>query len=256
MTDQAVSVREGTGRGLLAPEGLTWRAHALVEKWDPDAVAWAEAQAPKRLWTPSAADKVALSTLHARQALHRRGEGPAVSADEIARARLLWTGRLSAEQMRALVGEPFDVAEWAGNLLVNVGIQRLEDQLIDVASIVGYSNTVARIGTGNGAGTAAAGDTDLSASAGSANRWFQVMDATFPSRASQTLTFKSSFASADGNYAWNEWGIDGNGAAGSTNAVGANDATHAALLNHKTSAALGTKASGAVWAFTTTLVVS
>jgi hypothetical protein len=42
------------------------------------------------------------------------------------------------------------------------------------------TNTSSRIGVGNGAGTAAIGDTDLSAAAGSTNRWFQIMDATYP----------------------------------------------------------------------------
>jgi hypothetical protein len=154
----------------------------------------------------------------------------------------------------ALIVPPDDVLEVEHNLLCNNGIQRLEDLLIGIGSIVAYTNTTARIATGNGVGTAAAADTDMSASAGSTNRWFNVMDATFPSRAAQTITFKSTFASADGNYAWNEWGIDGGGAASAV--VGVNDATHAALLNHKTSAALGTKASGATWAFTATLVIS
>lgn len=238
--------------GMVRTEALVWEAHALVEKWEPDRVAWAADQVTKRLRVATIADLQKLADLHWLQ----NTPGGVVPAEDLAAAQLLWTGHLTAAQLQALVGEPDQVEEWSGNLLVNVGIQRLEDLLIGVGSIVGYSNSVARIGTGNGAGTAAAGDTDLSASAGSANRWFQVMDATFPSRASQTLSFKASYASGDGNYAWNEWGIDGNGAAGSTNAVGTNDATHAALLNHKTSAALGTKASGAVWAFTATLGIS
>lgn len=154
----------------------------------------------------------------------------------------------------ALIVPPDDVLEVEHNLLCNNGIQRLEDLLIGIGSIVGYTNATARIATGNGVGTAAAADTDMSASAGSGNRWFNAMDSTFPSRAAQTLTFKSTFASGDGNYAWNEWGIDGGGAASAV--VGTNGASTAALLNHKTSAALGTKASGATWAFTATLVIS
>lgn len=150
-----------------------------------------------------------------------------------------------------VVGRPEEVTEWEGNLLCNAGIQRMLDLLI-AAGGQALTNTYARIGVGNGAGTAAAADTDLSASAGSANRWFQAMLATFPSRSAQTLTFKSDFASADGNFAWNEWGIDtgGAGAGTSGNTVGA------PLLNHKTSAALGTKASGTVWTFTATVAIS
>jgi hypothetical protein len=156
------------------------------------------------------------------------------------------------ELARALA--PDDIAEWEGNLLVNAGIGRLEDLLIGVASIAAYTNATARLGTGNGSTAAAATDTDLSAAAGASNRWFNAMDATFPSRSGQTLTFKATFASGDGNYAWNEWGIDGGGA--SSAVVGTNGSSTAALLNHKSGAALGTKVSGAIWAFTATVVIS
>lgn len=151
----------------------------------------------------------------------------------------------------ACFARPDEVVYREMNLLVNVGIQRLEDLLIGAGGQA-YTATFSRIGTGNGAGTAAAADTDLSAAAGAANRWFQAMDSTFPSRSAQTLTFKSTFASADGNYAWNEWGIDQGGAGSSTSGA----TVGAPLLNHKTGAALGTKASGSSWAFTATLVVS
>lgn len=156
----------------------------------------------------------------------------------------------SGAQLRALVA-PEEVITREHNLLVNAGIQRLLDLLIGAGGQA-YTNSYARLGTGNGAGTAAAGDTDLSASSGSTNRWFQAMDATFPSRSSQTLTFKSTFGTGDGNFAWNEWGIDQGGAGSSTsgNTVGA------PLLNHKTGAALGTKSNGTIWTLTATITPS
>lgn len=190
---------------MLRNETGFWKAHAKVEKWDPEAVSWA-----------------------------RRKSGliaPGSSA----------LGRLIAPE----------VCEWAGNILVNAGIQRMLNLLIGAGGQA-LTNSYARIGVGNGSGTAAAGDTDLSAAAGSANRWFQAMLATFPSLAAQTLTFKSDFASADGNFAWNEWGVDTGGAGTSTSGA----TVGAPLLNHKTSAALGTKASGSVWTFTATVTVS
>lgn len=206
-----------------SPERATWRAFCTVDKWDPDQLAFAE----------------------------RR-----VRSDPAMGRRFCRHGGLfvpSGSDLALLVA-PAEVTERAYNLLCNNGINRLLNLLIGTASLGTYANAIGRIGTGNGAGTAAAGDTDLSASAGSANRWFQAADSTFPSVASQTMTIKATFASGDGNYAWNEWGIDGGGA--SSNAVGTNGASTAALLNHKTSASLGTKASGAVWAFTATLVIS
>lgn len=146
--------------------------------------------------------------------------------------------------------KPHDVIYGEGNLLTTAGLTRLVSLLI-AGGGQAITNTSARIGTGNGVGSAATGDTDLSASAGSANRWFQIMDATYPQAAGAVATLKSTFGTADGNYAWNEWGIDiGTPTVSSANTV------NATLVNHKTSAALGTKTAGASWAFTVTLTFS
>jgi hypothetical protein len=103
-------------------------------------------------------------------------------------------------------------------------------------------NTHTRLGVGNGAGTAAAGDVDLSAAAGSTNRWFQVMDATFPTAAGAALTFKATLGASDGNFAWTEFGLDiSTAAAVSGNTVGP------LLINHKTGIAQGTKIAGQSW---------
>lgn len=155
-------------------------------------------------------------------------------------------GDLSAEVLEALTFAPSGAVEGEGNLLVNQGIQRFEDLLIAVA-VQGYDNTHCRLGVGNDATAAAAGNTDLTAAAGSGNRQFVVMDSTFPSRASQTLSFKATHTTGLSNFAWAEWGIDNGTANGTT--VTAN------LLNHKVTS-LGTKTSAASWAFTVTVVLS
>jgi hypothetical protein len=74
----------------------------------------------------------------------------------------------------------------------------------------------------------------------------KAMDATYPQHTdttgtagSKTITFRSTFASADANQAWAEWGID-NGTR---------------LLNRKV-AANGTKASGQTWQFTVTVTIA
>lgn len=155
--------------------------------------------------------------------------------------------------------EPYDTVDGEGNLLLNNGINRLLNLLIGTASILGYatsSTSQMRIGTGDGATSVTAADTDLSASAGSTHRWFQKSDSTYPQISAQTLTCVATFASADGNYAWTEWGVDGGGAT-SGNTVATNTSTTNALLNRKVpGASLGTKASGASWAFTITIVIS
>jgi hypothetical protein len=145
---------------------------------------------------------------------------------------------------------PYAVSTVERNLLTTVGLTRITSA-DHRRGWPGATNTSSRIGVGNGAGTAAIGDTDLSAAAGSANRWFQIMDATYPTQANGVMTFRSTFASADGNFAWNEFGID----IGTPTVTSANT-VNALLLNHKTSIAQGTKASGQTWAATATITLS
>lgn len=146
--------------------------------------------------------------------------------------------------------KPVDFEEREGNLLTTAGLTRLTS-LMTAGGTQALTNTSSRIGTGDGVGSAAVGDSDLSAAAGSSHRWFQVMDATFPSAAGAVISFKSTFGTSDGNYAWNEWAID----VGAPTVTSANT-VNALLFNHKTSAALGTKSAGTSWAFTVTVTFS
>jgi hypothetical protein len=113
-----------------------------------------------------------------------------------------------------------------GNLAVTAGLQLLEDLLIGAGGTA-FSNANARIGVGDSSTAAAVGQTDLQAAT---NKFRRVMEATFPSRSGTTLSFKSSFATGEANFAWNEWGIF-------------NSASGATMLNRKVES-LGTKSSG------------
>jgi hypothetical protein len=146
--------------------------------------------------------------------------------------------------------DPFEVGHVERNLLTTAGLNRITSLIIGAGGQAA-TNTASRIGVGNGAGTAAVGDTDLSASAGSANRWFQTMDATYPQQSNGVMTFRSTFGSSDGNFAWNEFGIDVG-----TPTVSSGNTVAALLLNHKTSIAQGTKASGQTWTATATITLS
>lgn len=137
---------------------------------------------------------------------------------------------------------PDDVVEVEDNLLLNAGIARLLDLLIGAGGTA-FNNANSRIGVGNSTTAAAAGQTDLQG----ASKYFRVMEATFPSRASQTVTWKSIFGSSDGNFAWEEWGIDNGTTSGAT--------VTAPLLNRKVTS-LGTKASGSTWTFTVTITIA
>lgn len=135
--------------------------------------------------------------------------------------------------------------EVAGNLVTTAGWTRTSNLLTNQGATQAMDATHTRIGAGDGAGTAAAGDTDLSASAGSTHRWFQLVSGA-GTVSTNTLAFSATFGTADGNFAWNEFGIDvGNTSSGNTVA--------ALLWNHKTSIAQGTKASGQTWTATATI---
>src|SRR5213080_2767131 len=93
-------------------------------------------------------------------------------ATAYAEARIV---RPTADDFARLGITPYAVTHVESNLLTTAGLTRITS-LITGAGGQAATNTSARLGTGNGAGTAAVGDTDLSASAGSANRWFNIMD--------------------------------------------------------------------------------
>ena len=133
--------------------------------------------------------------------------------------------------------EPYEVIEGEGNILVNAGIQLMLDLLIGAGGTV-YSNANAHIGVGDSTTAAAAGQTDLQAAT---NKLRKAMEATYPSRASQTLTFRSVFGSSDANWDWEEWAIF-------------NASSSGTMLNRKVQD-FGTKTTGS-WTLTVTVTIS
>jgi hypothetical protein len=184
------------------------------------------------------------------------------TASWMAHARVeKWNGDQVAEVVRATGVEnpsadllsahvaPYEVVEEPGNLLTTAGLTRLMS-LLNGAGGQALTNTATRIGVGNSSTAATIADTDLGASAGSTNRFFMTMDATYPSVASNVLTAKATFGSSDGNFVWNEWALDiGTPTVTSGTTVGTT------FFNHKI-ASLGTKVSPAVWGFTVTVTIS
>lgn len=140
---------------------------------------------------------------------------------------------------------PYETISVPGNLLVNAGIQRLEDLLI-AAGGQAYDATHSRIGVGDDTTSASASQTDLQAGAGSTHRQFKLVSSG-PTRSSQTITWIATFGTSEANFAWQEWCID----------VGTADGTTITtpMLNRKV-ASLGTKTSAAAWQFTVTLAIS
>jgi len=140
---------------------------------------------------------------------------------------------------------PYARATAHGNLLLTAGITRLGNLLVGAGGTA-FNATNSRIGVGDGVTAPAIGNTDLSAVAGSTHRWFQLVDAT-PSCTTNVITFHATFASADGNFAWNEFGTDNGTASGNT--------VTAPLLNRSVPSTLGTKTGGS-WALTETITIS
>jgi hypothetical protein len=144
----------------------------------------------------------------------------------------------------ALGIQPYDVSEVVGNLITNAGWTRLMNLLTNQGATQALDATHARIGVGNSNTAETYTDTDLGAAAGSANRWFQLVSGA-GSLGTRTLAFAATFGTADGNFAWNEFGLDFGTASGNT--------VTAPLFNHKAGIAQGTKASGQTWTATATL---
>ena len=134
---------------------------------------------------------------------------------------------------------PDDVVSAKDNLLLDDGINLMLDLLIGAGGTA-YTNGNSFIGVGDSSSAAAAAQTGLQASS---NKSYKAMESGYPSVTDQTVTWRSIWASGDGNFAWNEWTIaNGN----------SNSATN---LNRKV-ASLGTKAAGSSWTLTVTITVS
>ena len=96
-----------------------------------------------------------------------------------------------------------------------------------------YNNTNARLGVGDSNTAFSDSQTDLQAAS---NKLRKGMEATFPTRSTREITWKSEFGASDANWAWLENGI--------FNAASGGDMLARDVEN------LGTKASPSVWTFT------
>jgi len=100
--------------------------------------------------------------------------------------------------------KPYEVIEGEGNLMLNSGINEIWGLITGIQSGTNrlFNNANAKIGVGDSATAAAATQTDLQAAT---NKTYKGQEAGFPTVGTQKVTFKSSFGTAEANYAWNEW---------------------------------------------------
>lgn len=106
-------------------------------------------------------------------------------------------------------------------------------------AVTAFSNANAHLGVGDSSTAFAATQTDLQAAT---NKLRKAMEATYPTRATNVLTFRSLFGTADANWVWNEWGVF-------------NASTAGTMMSRKVEA-LGTKTSAQSWQLTTTITIA
>lgn len=122
--------------------------------------------------------------------------------------------------------------------LTNAGRDLIAADIIGEA-VTEFNNANAHIGVGDSTTAFAVTQTDLQAAT---NKLRKAMDATYPTRSGNVLTFRSTFTTAEANFAWQEWGVFNASSAGT-------------MLNRKVES-LGTKASTQSWQITVTNTVT
>lgn len=122
--------------------------------------------------------------------------------------------------------------------LMNAGRDFIAQAIINDSSPTFFTNANAYIGVGNGTTATNATHTNLLG----ASTARQSQEATYPTRSTNALTFRSLFGTSAANFAWEEWGVF-------------NSATVGTMLNRKVEA-LGTKTSAQSWQFTVTLTIT
>lgn len=137
---------------------------------------------------------------------------------------------------KILTDKPYESIEWL-NAYVNLGGALALSLLIGGAGTP-YNNANSYTGVGDSSTATTAVMTDLQAST---NKLRKAMDATFPSISGQVCTFKSTYASGDANYAWNEAAIFNHVSAGTMLCRGVSS--------------MGTKTSAGVWVLSYTLTL-
>lgn len=147
-----------------------------------------------------------------------------------------------------------DFAEVDGNVLTTLGLNRITNLLIG-GGAAAFTHAQSFCGVGNSSTTALAADTDLNAAAGSTNRWFQATDASNPTQSNGVVSCNTTFATGDGNFAWNEWALGVATGSITATATLASVGTSPILLNHKNQS-LGTKSAGSTWTLQATVTLT
>jgi hypothetical protein len=107
----------------------------------------------------------------------------------------------------------------------------------DSATFLNNANSY--LGVGDSSTAFSAAHTDLQAST---NKLRKAMDSTYPQRSSNVITFRSTFGTADANFAWQEWAVFNAAASGT-------------MFSRKVES-LGTKTGAQSWQLTAAITVA
>jgi hypothetical protein len=140
-------------------------------------------------------------------------------------------------------GARWGTLAFSGNLALNEGWDNdCWLLIIGAASQTAFNNTNARLGVGDSTTAASASQTDLQAAS---NKTYKAMNASFPApggAGTRRMDFKSTFTTADANYAWEEVIVD-------------NGATDGTTMFRRVQS-LGTKTSAAAWDLTAQVTIT
>lgn len=123
--------------------------------------------------------------------------------------------------------------------LTTAGRNFIAAAIINDSSPTFFTNANAYLGVGDSTTAFSAAHTDLQASS---NKFRQAMVSSYPTIATNVLTFRSLFATGDANFSWQEWGVFNAGSSGT-------------MLSRKVED-LGTKTSAQSWQLTAALTVT
>jgi hypothetical protein len=119
--------------------------------------------------------------------------------------------------------------------LTTVGATFLMKALINDSPTF-FTNANAYLGVGDSSTAFAISQTDLQAAS---NKLRKGMDATYPTRSTNAVTFRSTFSTSEANFAWAEWAVF-------------NASSSGEMFSRKVES-LGTKTNAAAWQFTVVL---
>ncbi|MCC6381816.1 MAG: hypothetical protein IT304_04865 [Dehalococcoidia bacterium] len=119
--------------------------------------------------------------------------------------------------------------------LVNLARDMSADAVIGGSTYTKFNAANAHLGVGDSSAAFDPAQTDLQAAS---NKLRKPMDATYPSRSANVVTYRATFGTSEANFAWNE--------------IGVFNALSGAQMLSRLVSALGTKTSSASWQLTLT----